>query len=903
MSAPDNSQVSPADVAAPTKETLCAQLQKSPWKDHGKQLHQYILSGPTAIYSHPAMICALLQLFGDPCTLIDPEFDDIILLFINSLGGLLSVRVANYFLTTLLPSADLKRCRYVVGRLIQRYPGYILPPLRKTPLDDAALQGALSNVQSLVAESSNGLALLGYNKNGYTPLSLACMNGHTEVAKYLLKLAPEASFLRDIKGYNLWHLSAEKGHLAILEILVGELEKENQRFTKHTALDDASRREDITTSSCFDMSVASALNRQGPNRQTLLHLACKNNHLKVVDFLLSKAADPTKFDRQGKTCLQVALERGYIDIGERLLLEQAVKKDLNEVEYPPGSSLLSIACTNMESDAVDLLLRFGARYDVQNVRGSTPITETIKSGKQEMLSKLLSSDHFQSNPPVEIMSFPDFDKRTTTLHFACQYDNLDALKLLLNKGVPANVGDWHLSTALHYSSLYGMHSFVVALLDKYSPGMNVNERDDKGRSAFHLAAQYLPGDSPLYWDRQHSFLDSRRKKDHGLYQEVISELVKHGANWWLPTEKDKDLVIHVAARVGSKDRVSYLLSLFEKDGDNDLQKFLQTTNELNETALHCALIAKKADVSELLAKKMTSIDFDNTRHGHTMLDWLTEIPERHDIISEILFKESYGQFRDCGGVALDTLGWSAYSGCAKLVRLLLQNTLPGPVRDYSITRAIDAVHRVIQEHRLAHCEESTSDTRTREGVMADAGNESTVAGQDNSVADRAFIASKDILEILHNPPATVRPPRERQPKQWPEYDSNTQPAEFVDKYRVELVDCFDYSLLRRSVSIKEALYIDGPIGIMKVASQRTRELRAESKQEQEEDGGVREDTPNVMWIHLPANNVSWLYINTWNYHTDKSKMKWHEVSVLAEECFSVLMLDCAACVFESQLRI
>lgn len=54
-----------------------------------------------------------------------------------------------------------------------------------------------------------------------------------------------------------------------------------------------------------------AVNFTNADNRTPLHLACVNNHVEVVKFLISAGADCTKSDRWGHTAEYEARENGY----------------------------------------------------------------------------------------------------------------------------------------------------------------------------------------------------------------------------------------------------------------------------------------------------------------------------------------------------------------------------------------------------------------------------------------------------------------------------------------------------------------------------------------------------------------------------------------------------------------
>ncbi|KAJ4144250.1 hypothetical protein LMH87_003140 [Akanthomyces muscarius] len=253
MGVHESSQVAPADTAAQTRADLYLQLQKPEWKDHGRQLQHYlddqISHLPSERDTNPALISALLQLYGREGTGIDPDFDDIILGAIDRMGSILKSSVASHFLDSLLQSTDLERFQRAIGELMRSEVDIRFgTPTREHALDAAVLCGNLTDVQNLLFNDRSALALFGVHRDGSTPLSLACKNEFTDIAEFLAKLAPEAGFVRDCNGCTAWHIGAEKGQISVLEILFKELKRLNKTPGDDTTSDGMTSPQDITSS-------------------------------------------------------------------------------------------------------------------------------------------------------------------------------------------------------------------------------------------------------------------------------------------------------------------------------------------------------------------------------------------------------------------------------------------------------------------------------------------------------------------------------------------------------------------------------------------------------------------------------------------------------------------------------
>lgn len=113
--------------------------------------------------------------------------------------------------------------------------------------------------------------------NGSTPLHLACIKGHLEITRELLKLDIDLSSLQDHQGKTPLHCAAIRGRVSIMaEILSVSLESAQM----------------VTN-----------------NGETVLHVAVKNNQFDAVKYLIEKL-NVTKLanlpDIDGNTILHLA---------------------------------------------------------------------------------------------------------------------------------------------------------------------------------------------------------------------------------------------------------------------------------------------------------------------------------------------------------------------------------------------------------------------------------------------------------------------------------------------------------------------------------------------------------------------------------------------------------------------
>jgi len=207
----------------------------------------------------------------------------------------------------------------------------------------------------------------------------------------------------------------------------------------------------------------------------------------VVKLLLDKGADleaqspervikkgkkhPRKIIKFGGTPLMHAVRGGHGDI-VRLLLDKGA--NFNTVDAKHGLAALHWAVYHNQQAAVQTLIDKGARPDLKDKRGLTPLVMAAHYAKPEIVALLLDG-----TPPEEQEA-----AKKSLLLVAASAGRTDTVRLLVEKGADVNARTDNGQTALMLAARAGKKDTVKLLLEK---GADADTRDQAGNRALEYA--------------------------------------------------------------------------------------------------------------------------------------------------------------------------------------------------------------------------------------------------------------------------------------------------------------------------------------------------------------------------------------------------------------------------------
>ena len=421
----------------------------------------------------------------------------------------------------------------------------------------AIAKGYVEIVKELLKHSTDAdMFYKGTSKKRCTPLHVATINGHEEVAKLLISYgadvnAPDrtgktpmfyAIEKGDLKIFKLLltnevdvrndpellNIAVKGGHREIVEVLLQHgadvnasdeygrmplhfiiLDKENKRFG--FPVREGPRINAKGEIAKLLLSRGADVNTRLKDSMTVLHAAIDQGYVKVVEALLEYDADVTSTCKTHVTALHISAERGNEVITKMLL-----NKGANiHAKTTSGETALHCAIETNHKEVAELLLKCGADVNATTKHDLiTPLHLAAEGGYQDIAQLLLDFG-------AKVDSTIEHDV-TTSLYNAAEFGHLKIVKLLLKFGASVDSTNQKGLTALHIAVIKGHEEIITALLEH---GSDITVKSKSHYTALDFAMDGIKLFRDLNFNSDyHRDYDSR---DHDISTYInIAEILK-----------------------------------------------------------------------------------------------------------------------------------------------------------------------------------------------------------------------------------------------------------------------------------------------------------------------------------------------------------------------------------------
>ncbi|CAH1401021.1 unnamed protein product [Nezara viridula] len=393
-----------------------------------------------------------------------------------------------------------------------------------TILKDDEFENKTVSVMKTLLDHGAELNAQSYLKQ--TALHRAAAGGYAGVVDYLLSWNASLS-IEDYLCFTPFQWAASIGNVKVLDILLKHGDDVNRNGCNGvTALHMAIRRND-TAFIKYLLSKNADPNIMSEDGQTPLDLTFDPLSEKFMKLLFTHGAKVEDNSFLGSKILFDAVSNKSIEI-VKLLLNNT--KNFNS--YP--TAILNHAIGTRFSEGIDLLISHGADVVEKDIHGNLPLTLAVMSRSMAYVKLILvtgsskiSKKNFQffldancdvrfftsNNSIIQIhnatalhvasyyglkdlagllisygasLEVKDRPLRYSPLHYACENDHVEVVKLLLDSGANKSSADINGTTPLHIACRKGLLPIAELLLS--DPPAAVNQSDHSGYTALHLAA-------------------------------------------------------------------------------------------------------------------------------------------------------------------------------------------------------------------------------------------------------------------------------------------------------------------------------------------------------------------------------------------------------------------------------
>ena len=346
-----------------------------------------------------------------------------------------------------------------------------------TPLHIACQHGYL-NIVELLSTTDSESELDAYGRN---PLHIASYYGQLQIVRFYANNYEIASFCKDPLGLTPLHYACMGGDLVVVQFLDTDVIPATDN-TGYTPLHHACKYGNLKTVQYFSLKDQSLLFYQDHNNNTPLHIAAQYNQTEVVQFFLEQNLyDCNLRGENGKTPFLIAAAN-RCDETLNYLFFSSLKCDPG-IEDSSGHSGFLYLYQNYRRDIVLMILK-NSNYIGCNIYETDVFLYLASERKQHQSFKhILQTFSKKTN---EINKITDA-LGNTALHISSKYGSLETVQHILDEiNFPPNHHNFYNQTCLHLASQYGQLSIVKYLTEnnKCDP-LSV---DSNGSTPLHYAA-------------------------------------------------------------------------------------------------------------------------------------------------------------------------------------------------------------------------------------------------------------------------------------------------------------------------------------------------------------------------------------------------------------------------------
>ena len=421
----------------------------------------------------------------------------------------------------------------------------------RTCLHIAAFSGHLNLCKILINNHRFNVNIS--DKDGCTALHHSAISGKYELFTYFADMMPDI-YVKTKAGLNCLHIAAFRGHLDLSKKLIDNHE--------------------------FDVNISDI------DGFRALHHSVKSGKCELVAYFADKGTDVYLKTKNGRNCLHIAAENGYLDLFKTLidkydfnvhtadydgctsLHHSAISGNYKLVTYFAEKGIDFYLKTNNEKNCLHIAAANGhfnlckmliekCKFvvDIADNDGCTALHHSARSGSYELVTYFV---HMGSNIHLKTKT------GLNCLHIAAENGHLNLCKMIIsNHNFDVNIADNDGYTALHHSARSGSYELITYFVHM---GADIYLKTKYGNNCLHIAA-------------------------FSGYLNLCKTLIDNDKFDVLIADNEGYAALHHSVRTGSYELMKYFV-----DMDTDI--YLKTKTGLN--CLHIATLSGHLSLCEAL---------------------------------------------------------------------------------------------------------------------------------------------------------------------------------------------------------------------------------------------------------------------------------------------------------------
>ncbi|CAL1285645.1 unnamed protein product [Larinioides sclopetarius] len=411
------------------------------------------------------------------------------------------------------------------------------------------------------------------------------------------------------------------------------------------------------------------------NLSTCLHFAGKAPDILSLKWILKQQSNPYSKDTTGQTVLHVAAFYNRIEVMWYLIEQEHISMDIS-MDDVNGKTPLHIAVENQSNNIVKYLSKFCICLNKKDKHGLTPLHTAILWNNIDAVKILLDKE---TNVDAN-RSYGNY----TALQIAARCGNPYLVKLLIAKKAHIDAKCMFGATSLHLATLNGNFEIVKILVES---GADVNAKSYVGTTPLSNAAskgkieivEFLlqhGADISIFAYPHENALMAAAENGH---ESVARLLLQKGAS--VNSKDDSGSTpLYISAYMGHYETVQLLLN---HKADVDCR------NNKMETPLHASAFRGHKEIVQLLLEGGADINATDSTNSTPLL---FAAEKGHKGIVNLLIKEGADiNWRDKAGCS--ALAISALNGDRSMVEYMLKN---GADIRKNIANDVTPLHLLIQ---------------------------------------------------------------------------------------------------------------------------------------------------------------------------------------------------------------